>query len=92
MKENYKVYSYGEDLTLIEIFEKEINKKKYTLLLQQQAPGLLLVGYFENKDLRIVDNDLLASELLKVFLQDKECYDNLKPFINEVKKAFKSGK
>ena len=92
MKENYKVYSFGKDLTLIEIFEKEINKKKYTLFLQQQAPGLLVIGYFKDEKLTIVDNELMAAELLKVFLDDNECYNNLKPFIDEIKKTFKSGK
>lgn len=91
MKDNYKVYSFGKDLSLIEIYEKKISKKKYTLFLQQQAPAVLVVGYFENDQLRIVDNNLLSTELIKKFLEEKECYENLKPFINEIKKLFKSG-
>lgn len=79
----YNTYSVGDELTLIEIDKKTIKGKEYLLLLQQQKPNLIVVGFFEGEQLQIVVNRVIAAELLKTFMKDREAYaKKLEPFID----------
>lgn len=79
----YNTYSYGDDLTLIEIDKKVIKNKEYLLLLQKQEPNLLIVAFFDEGKLEMVRNKIICGELMKVFLEDKKAfYDKIRPFIN----------
>ena len=79
----YNTYSYGEDLTLIEIDRKSIKNKEYLLLLQKQEPNLLIVAFFDEGKLEMVKNKVICGELMKVFLEDKkDFFEKIRPFIN----------
>lgn len=81
----YNTYSYGEDLTLIEIDRKTIKSKEYLLLLQKQDPNLLIIAFFEDDRLEMVKNKVICGELMKVFMSNKtEFFEKIKPFINFV--------
>ena len=81
----YNTYSYGEDLTLIEIDRKTIKNKEYLLLLQKQDPNLLIVAFFDEGKLEMVRNKIICGELMKVFLENKkDFYEKIKPFISFV--------
>lgn len=82
-KKLYNTYSVGDELTLFEIDKKTIKGKEYLLLLQKQEPNLIVVGFFDEGKLEIVNNRVISSELLKKFTEDKaRFYENLKPFID----------
>ena len=68
-EKQYNTYSIGDELTLIEIDKKTIKGKEYLLLLQQQKPNLIVVGFFEGEQLQIVVNRVIAAELLKTFMK-----------------------
>lgn len=79
----YNTYSYGEDLTLIEVDRKTIKNKEYLLLLQKQEPNLLIIAFFEDDKLQMVKNKVICGELMKVFIEDKNAFfEKIKPFIN----------
>ena len=79
----YNTYSVGEELTLFEIDKKVIKGKEYLLLLQKQEPNLVVVGFFEEGKLEIVNNRVISAQLLKIFTEDKSSfYAKLKPFID----------
>lgn len=81
----YNTYSYGDDLTLIEIDRKTIKNKEYLLLLQKQEPNLLIVAFFDEGKLEMVRNKVICGELMKVFVENKkDFYDKISPFINFV--------
>jgi hypothetical protein len=89
----YNTYSYGEDLTLIEIDRKTIKNKEYLLLLQKQEPNLLIIAFFEDDKLQMVKNKVICGELMKVFIEDeKSFYEKIKPFIdfNNIKHSKKA--
>jgi len=82
-KKLYNTYSVGDELTLFEIDRRVINKKEYLLLLQKQSPNLIVVGFFDEGKLEIVNNRAINAELLKVFMENRnEFFDRLKPFID----------
>ena len=70
-KKLYNTYSVGDELTLFEIDRRVINKKEYLLLLQKQSPNLIVVGFFDEGKLEIVNNRAINAELLKVFMENK---------------------
>ena len=82
-KKLYNTYSVGDELTLFEIDRRVINKKEYLLLLQKQSPNLIVVGFFDEGKLEIVNNRAINAELLRVFMENRnEFFDRLKPFID----------
>lgn len=79
----YNTYSYGDDLTLIEVDRKTIKNKEYLLLLQKQEPNLLIIAFFEDGKLEMVKNKVICGELMKVFIEDKKAFfEKIKPFID----------
>ena len=64
-------------------FFLRIQLQDHHILLQQQKPNLIVVGFFEGEQLQIVVNRVIAAELLKTFMKDREAYaKKLEPFID----------
>jgi len=81
-KKLYNTYLIGDKYTLFEIDKKTIKNKEYLLLLQKEKPNLIVVGFFKDGKLEIIDNEVLAGEIVKVFMADeKGFYEKLLPFI-----------
>ena len=81
-KKLYNTYLIGDQYTLFEIDKKKIKNKEYLLLLQKEKPNLIVVGFFKDGKLEIIDNEILAGEIVKVFMADeKSFYEKLAPFI-----------
>ena len=71
-KKLYNTYLIGDKYTLFEIDKKTIKNKEYLLLLQKEKPNLIVVGFFKDGKLEIIDNELLAGEIVKVFMADEK--------------------
>ncbi len=80
-KKLYNTYSVGDELTLFELDRITIKGIDYVLLLQQQSPNIICVGFFENEKLELVNNPAISRELLKFFMRDEAFKQKLQPFI-----------
>ena len=81
-KNFYNTYIVNENLTLIEVYKKKFENKTYMFLLQQQPPFAIVVGYFDNKVLTIVEDQDLMTKVMVEFLKDENCQKALQPFVD----------
>ena len=81
-KNFYNTYIVNENLTLIEVYKKKVENKTYMFLLQQQPPFAIVVGYFDNKVLTIVEDQDLMTKVMVEFLKDEKCQKALQPFVD----------